>query len=678
MIEHTINDPIDSKEIITEDISNWISYFKNILNIIYCSDDTINIRKDIQILRALSVIIIFFYHLNIHKWVFGSGFIGVDIFFVISGYLVVGTLLKEERNEKFSILLFFSRRIKRLFIPNIICLCIIFIFTFIFDMGIKVYNDLNAASLHYINYYFIVGENDYFKSDSSESYVLHYWSLAVEEQFYFVLPIIFGLYKICLCRIFQLKEIWNNVWIYISLIFILSLLSIAIISNSNIKFFSMITRIWEFLAGAIIFEIEHSILNEKIKRKPYYDIISLILQIIIVICFIVLSFILPSPINLPWPNAFTMVVIFLSSLFILCKPSIQFKPVELIGDWSYSIYLYHYPIIKIVQNGLNHINIGITSLIIFIITILISLFSYYCIEKVHRINKWEPLRWITLYITISIFLSFIFLYMDSTQQLKIYNKANINININTSLLFFDPYNEKYNKSLFEKSIKPCENYYANHDKNFWGPGYSRSDYSDLVIEKHGREEFCVILVGNSRTRHFNPLVNLFVNITNSTLYDGCGHTQIRRYSNISKKCKNIITFIGADPFEYDDLNYFPTIGLTIKFIDSPRWWYYYSNRNKDVLSCIEKNYSNITKCSIPMTVSYLLIANYSRYCYRKNLYMIDFTEDICSNDYCHLNIGNELLTIDAWHYCPSAILKLWPKFLSYLNTFEGVRKFILK
>lgn len=627
---------------------------------IYGHDEKLIIRKDIQILRALSIIIVFIYHLGLHKWFFGAGFIGVDIFFVISGYLVVGTLIKEERNDNFSIIVFISRRIKRLFIPSVFCLCFIFLCSFIFFMGFRLYKDLVAATLHYINYYFVINQDNYFGIVSTESYLLHYWSLAVEEQFYFLLPILFGLYKLTFCFFITKDQLWNKVWLFLTVVSCTSLISVIFLNN-DVKFFFVFTRIWEFLVGAIVYEFE-GVIKDRLLQYPLSCKIGQISSLLILI---LLSFILPVE---SWPNHYTIIVIFISSIFIIIPPSIECIPLEMIGNWSYSIYLYHYPIIKIIQS-ITNIHSIIKPLLSTVITIILSLFSYYFIEKVHRINKWDPMRWISFYIIISCLLGFVFLYYDTKGQIRD-NQIVIIMN-NTS--FYDPLMLEYNQTLFKKSVADCIYMGSDPLKTFWGPGYVFPDkpYSDLVIEVQGRPEYCIIVLGNSRARHYVPLIKLFVNLTNSTLYDGCTHAKYR-YSNISDSCREIITFIGDDIQALNDSNHFSKIGNVIHLVGAPKWFVKYKNYEKDVLECISKN---ITLCNVPHTDQYIN-STFSALKIGRNVSYFDFTDDFCSKDLCYLNVGNQLVTYDTWHFCQGSIVQVWPKFLNFMSSFDKGRIFL--
>jgi hypothetical protein len=259
------------------------------------------------------------------------------------------------------------------------------------------------------------------------------------------------------------------------------------------------------------------------------------------------------------------------------------------------------------------------------------------------------------------------------EQLKLINNNNDGDNLlNSNCSNYEPF-DKFNQTLFDESTEKCSLYYLNHQLTFWGPGYrfpSNETY-DPVIEINGRKDYCILLVGNSRGRHYAPLIKLFVNLTNSTFYDGCTHS--KRSNVLSKECKNILVFSGDNAQEIDDLQYFPTLGCTLRITSSPEWFRIYPENEKSISKCLKENSTN---CTVPWRKD--IIREYYNVEIRKNLHYIDFTDDFCSNDKCFLNIGNELVTIDGWHYCPGAVLKLWPKFLSFMNGLECGRKFLRK
>lgn len=146
-------------------------------------------RADIQGLRALAVVVVFADHL--WRWPTG-GFVGVDIFFVLSGFLITGILLREwEQTSKISFLNFYVRRLKRLMPAAILVIAVsvgLGWLVFYSDGARSITQDGIWAGLFAANWRFIREGTDYFALDGPTSPMQHYWSLSVEEQFYFVTP----------------------------------------------------------------------------------------------------------------------------------------------------------------------------------------------------------------------------------------------------------------------------------------------------------------------------------------------------------------------------------------------------------------------------------------------------------------------------------------------------------
>src|SRR6476620_1628132 len=146
-------------------------------------------RPDIDGLRAIAVLSVFLYHLEVRP--FGGGFVGVDIFFVISGYLISRIVLTDVERGSFSIQRFYERRIRRLFpaaIVTIIGTLLIGALWFSPEHFKSLGQDVVATLGSISNFYFWRGSHDYFAKAVDPSAVLHFWSLAVEEQFYLAWP----------------------------------------------------------------------------------------------------------------------------------------------------------------------------------------------------------------------------------------------------------------------------------------------------------------------------------------------------------------------------------------------------------------------------------------------------------------------------------------------------------
>ena len=151
----------------------------------------------IQFLRAISVLMVFFYHLKLNY--FENGFLGVDIFFVISVYVITARIFNEYKsNNKFNFLNFYLKRLKRIYPVLIFILSTIFILIIFFqplDLFLN-YPKIYLFSLFGIsNFYYLFSEKDYFDTVFDDPFA-HTWSLGIEEQFYIIFPIFFPPFQI--------------------------------------------------------------------------------------------------------------------------------------------------------------------------------------------------------------------------------------------------------------------------------------------------------------------------------------------------------------------------------------------------------------------------------------------------------------------------------------------------
>lgn len=212
-------------------------------------------RPDIQGLRAVAVILVLLCHAKVPF--FAGGFIGVDVFFVISGFLITGLLAKEIRETgKLSLKSFYARRARRLLPMATLVLGFVALASLLLlpvFRQIEVGKDIFAAALYFVNWTFASEETNYFASSSGDlSPVLHYWSLAVEEQFYIMWPLL-GLAVLSLATRFgrnPLQMLTGSL-----LLLLLLSLSYSILfteSNPQAGYFSTLTRIWELALGGLL------------------------------------------------------------------------------------------------------------------------------------------------------------------------------------------------------------------------------------------------------------------------------------------------------------------------------------------------------------------------------------------------------------------------------------------
>ena len=285
----------------------------------------ISYRQDINILRAVAVLSVVFYHAEIS--LFKGGWLGVDIFFVISGYLISNIIISELNNKEFSFKKFYLRRVRRI-LPALISTLLMSVplaYFILSPLALLEYGKSLLSSLFfYSNYYF--STLDFYNSEPSKFFpLLHTWSLSVEEQFYILFPgVLFAIYK------FRKKDIF----LYISIIFFSSIL-LNSITGSIVKFYLIQYRVWELLLGCLVMIISKNI------KLPNLALIGYLLISISLFAFD------DSFVNYFEPKSivnFGAFLILLSPVKNFNIDNFIFSKIQKIGIYSYSIYLLHQPI----------------------------------------------------------------------------------------------------------------------------------------------------------------------------------------------------------------------------------------------------------------------------------------------------------------------------------------------
>jgi peptidoglycan/LPS O-acetylase OafA/YrhL len=200
-------------------------------------------RREIDGLRALAVLPVILFHAGFDS--FSGGFVGVDVFFVISGYLITTIILAELEQGKFSIVNFYERRARRilpaLFLVMLVCLPFAWLWLLPIDMK-DFSRSLIAVSVFVSNILFW-RESGYFDTATELKPLLHTWSLAVEEQFYVVFPLL-------LILLWRLGRRWILVTLGLAFFASLALSEWATYANRSAAFYLLPTRGWELLLGA--------------------------------------------------------------------------------------------------------------------------------------------------------------------------------------------------------------------------------------------------------------------------------------------------------------------------------------------------------------------------------------------------------------------------------------------
>ena len=295
-------------------------------------------RDDIDGLRTLAVLPVIAFHFVILPKLFGGGFVGVDIFFVISGYLITRTIFHDVTNKTYSIIDFYNRRIRRIFpaLFAIFVFCIIVAFFSSFPSEAAKISESILSSIFFVSNYLFYSQSGYFDRNSEMNPLLHMWSLSVEEQFYVIFPIIIYLMRgfsnkariLLLCAA-TLASLLYSIW----MVFI----------DSAAAFFLVQFRAWELLIGSLL--AINAVPN--LVRQWQAELVGLG-----GIALIVISVVLISP-STPFPGLAALAPCVGAAAVIhsgaatktLAGRILAFFPIRFIGLISYSLYLWHWPLV---------------------------------------------------------------------------------------------------------------------------------------------------------------------------------------------------------------------------------------------------------------------------------------------------------------------------------------------
>jgi peptidoglycan/LPS O-acetylase OafA/YrhL len=290
-------------------------------------------RPEIDGLRALAVIPVILFHAGFSA--FSGGFVGVDIFFVISGYLITGILIRELEEQNFSIITFYERRARRILpaLYFVILICVPFAWAWMLPEDLKDFFQSIVAVLFFASNVLFFTENGYFDGPSEEKPLLHTWSLAVEEQYYIFFPLL-----LLLLWRFGKRPVFHVLTVFALFSLVLSELTWR--TNPDANFFLAHTRAWELLAGALA---AFYVSKAGVKDSNTLSSIGLI---------VILASIFLYDDSIPFPSIYALLpVLGTVCLILFAHPKTMVfyllsRPVFVgIGLISYSAYLWHQPIL---------------------------------------------------------------------------------------------------------------------------------------------------------------------------------------------------------------------------------------------------------------------------------------------------------------------------------------------
>lgn len=293
-------------------------------------------RNDINSLRAIAVLAVVLFHFGVPG--FSGGFVGVDVFFVISGFLMMKIIVSGMERKSFSLVNFYLDRARRI-IPALVVLCAVLLLVGWFFLPSKNYQQLGshvAASIAFVSNFKYWKETGYFDGGSHEKWLLHTWSLSVEWQFYILLPL--GI--LIVWKLFGPRAVkWALIGAGIGSL----ALSIFITHRSPSGAFYLIpTRAWEMLAGGLVWWTTRNYIRLGVRLSTCLVAAGLIIIAMSIAMFDATS-VWPGA-SAIWPVVGTMCVLTGNRQGL---PILSSWWVQRIGSSSYSIYLWHWPFVVV-------------------------------------------------------------------------------------------------------------------------------------------------------------------------------------------------------------------------------------------------------------------------------------------------------------------------------------------
>lgn len=343
-------------------------------------DSSIEYRPEVDGLRALAVLLVLAAHFFPKK--FPGAFIGVDIFFVISGFLISSIIFKELKQGSFTFKHFYSRRINRIF-PSLI---VIFLFCFVLGF-LSLYagefknvgKQIAVGSVFSANILFY-NEIGYWDRNSLLKPLLHLWSLGIEEQFYLFWPIL-------LIFLYRLEIIFQKIWMLFVIIVSVVCSYILTKNNQPAAFYLIFSRLWELAAGGMLSLFLTERINNKSRPREISSVLLHNILSIVGIVSILFCALYPIPVHL-FPGTFAIIpvvgsvlIIFSGKKSFLNSALLGSRPAVYIGRISYPLYLWHWPLLSFLflyENGA--VLLG-NKIKLIILSFLLASLTYHLVEN---------------------------------------------------------------------------------------------------------------------------------------------------------------------------------------------------------------------------------------------------------------------------------------------------------
>lgn len=451
-------------------------------------------REDIDGLRALAVIAVLIFHFD-NGYIRG-GFIGVDIFFVISGYLMTKIIFNSLNEGRFNYFYFIWSRANRI-IPALIVvvfLLLVFGFLFIDSANFSILGKHAKASILFFSNYIYFLESGYFDKSSLEKFLLHTWSLSVEWQFYLIYPLLLCLFY----KVFKSKGL-----LFFLLFLCISLLMYSMLlvkQDRDYAYYSLQSRAWEMLAGTVVFFLP------KIEFENNYKKIIEFLSILVILFFVFYA----NEIH-GWPNYWTIFPVFFTAIIIWNSNKggiFSNRIIQYFGRISYSLYLVHWCILVAAKK----IYVELVFFVYLTACVFFASLLYVYVEKRSRLS-WG-------FLFFSVFILFLSMFAE---------KDGMNFRLKDN-------------SAFNLSLQEYRDLNEGHD--------GVRDNNEVVMLNSENKKIKFVLIGSSHAKHYISYINKNAIPVASFALDGCNSTRnyFSKYNAevCKKRYSEIIEYINKN------------------------------------------------------------------------------------------------------------------------------------
>ncbi|RFO98674.1 acyltransferase [Rhodoferax lacus] len=329
-------------------------------------------RPDIDGLRAIAVLLVIGFHA--FPDLFPGGFVGVDIFFVISGFLITSILLLDSQGSGIQILRFYAKRILRIFPALILVLgsCIVFgWYTLLGDEYMQLGKHIFSGAL-FVSNLTLWFESNYFDNASVTKPLLHLWSLGIEEQFYIVWP-----FALAMC---VRRNLPTTKWLGAVILVSLAYSCVLVFQNPTAGFYSPLSRAWELLAGAMLANFQHT-------KSRFVFMLSRPFLAWIGFALVAVSVVVLRASD-RFPGALAVPAVLGTTLLIAANPAGSLNARILSNSWmaglgkiSYPLYLWHWPLLSFATIILSGTPAWYVRLALVLASFVLALLTYQLLEK---------------------------------------------------------------------------------------------------------------------------------------------------------------------------------------------------------------------------------------------------------------------------------------------------------